>query len=84
MYAIRSYYVAPAADIDQGDLPFELARAISAPFIVAEEYGTRCTTVLTWNRGGEVSVMERRFDSGGRQSGESRFRFSASGSQAAA
>jgi uncharacterized protein with NRDE domain len=67
--------MAAAADVDQGDLPFELARAITAPFIVSEDYGTRCTTILTWNRGGDVSITERRFDAGGRQSGESRFSF---------
>ena len=43
--------VAPVAEIEQGDLSFELARAVTAPFIVTDQYGTRCTTVLTWNSG---------------------------------
>lgn len=67
--------VAPVAEIEQGDLSFELARAVTAPFIVTAEYGTRCTTVLTWTTDDTVSVTERRFDAEGRRCGESAFRF---------
>lgn len=66
---------APAVEIEQGDLPFDLARAVTAPFIVSRDYGTRCTTVLTWARGGAVSIVERRFDAAGEKTGESAFRF---------
>lgn len=66
---------APVAEVDDEHLPFELARAVSAPFIVAPDYGTRCTTILTWRNDGRVSVTERRFEPGGDKSGESSFRF---------
>lgn len=69
---------APVADIDNDELPFELARAVTAPFIVAPDYGTRCTTAVTWRTDGNVAVTERRFDAGGEQSGESTVRFAVS------
>ncbi len=37
----------------------EWERRLSAPFIVSEEYGTRCTTVLLIDREGQVRVEER-------------------------
>jgi len=73
---------ATVPDIEPGKLPFDLARALTAPFIVSKEYGTRCTTTLMWSQSGEVSLSERRFDDKGARSGESRFRFSAVESQA--
>jgi uncharacterized protein with NRDE domain len=66
---------APVPDVESGELPFAFARALTAPFIVAPEYGTRCSTVLLWSANGRISVSERRFDSGGTRSGDSRFRF---------
>jgi uncharacterized protein with NRDE domain len=68
---------AEAEDVEDGKLPFELARAMTAPFIVAPEYGTRCTTVLTWGYDDKVAVTERRFDAGGDVSGETTIRFKA-------
>lgn len=69
---------APVADVEDGNLPFELARAVTAPFIVAPDYGTRCTTAVTWRSNGNLAMTERRFDSDGRQSGETTFRFAVS------
>lgn len=66
---------APVAEIDDGELPFEMARAVSAPFIRTEGYGTRCTTALLVDYDGNALVAERRFDERGRKSGESEFRF---------
>ena len=51
----------------------ELARAVSAPFIVAPEYGTRCSTTVVWRETGKARFAERRFDAAGRPSGESAF-----------
>lgn len=68
---------ARVADIDAGDLPFEFARAVSAPFITTERYGTRCTSVLLWDYEDRISLAEMRFDSAGNPSGESRFSFTA-------
>lgn len=68
---------APVADVDAGELPFELARALTAPFIVTPDYGTRCTTVITWSHDGEIRVSEHRFEPDGKKSGESSFRVTA-------
>ena len=67
----------PAAvdDIAADDLPFEIARALSAPFIVAPEYGTRSSTTVLWGNDGVVEFSERRFDPSGKATGDSRFRF---------
>jgi uncharacterized protein with NRDE domain len=66
---------APVDAIDNEDLPFEVARAISAAFIVAPEYGTRSSSTLLWGRDDVIEFCERRFDSAGIATGESRFRF---------
>ncbi len=67
----------PAAvdQISNEDLPFETARAVTAPFIVAPEYGTRSTTTVLWGTDGVIEFCERRFDRSGKSTGESRFRF---------
>jgi uncharacterized protein with NRDE domain len=56
-------------------VPPELARAVSAPFIVTPEFGTRCSTVLSVATSGEVRIVERRYDSAGWPVGESHFEF---------
>jgi len=68
---------APSADGEAGDLPFKLARALTAPHIVSTDYGTRCSTVLTWSEQEKITLSERRFDAAGNSSGESRFSFAA-------
>lgn len=68
---------AAAADIESDNLPFELARAITAPFIRTAEYGTRCTSTLLWDYNENIALTEKRFDSSGTASGESRYSFSA-------
>jgi uncharacterized protein with NRDE domain len=67
--------LAPLADVEAGHLPFELARALTAPFIVSPAYGTRCSTALLWSSTGKVVLSERRFDAQGQSSGQSRFGF---------
>jgi uncharacterized protein with NRDE domain len=62
-------------EIAADDLPFEMARAISAPFIVAPEYGTRSSTVVLWGADDRIEFAERRFDPSGNTTGNSRFRF---------
>jgi len=66
---------AAVSEITNEELPFEIARAISAPFIVAPEYGTRSSTTLLWSRDDVIEFCERRFDADGEAMGESRFRF---------
>ena len=64
-----------ADEVEANDLSFTTAYALTAPFIVLPEYGTRCSTILTRDREGEVRFVERRFDEQGRTTGESGFSF---------
>lgn len=66
---------ASADEVETNGLSFSMAHALTAPFIVHPEYGTRCSTVLTVDDTGQVRFLERRFDPDGRQTGESRFNF---------
>jgi len=66
---------APAAEVEAGDTGQETARALSAPFIVLPSFGTRCSTVVTLDRGGRVRFTERRFGPDGRPLGDSRYSF---------
>lgn len=51
----------------------ELARKLSAPFVLDREYGTRCSSILTLDDEALV-LVERRFDAEGRVSGQSEHR----------
>jgi uncharacterized protein with NRDE domain len=64
---------APAESLQPGDLSPEWARKLSAPFVLDPEYGTRCSTILTADDAG-MALVERRFDSAGRVSGQSEHR----------
>lgn len=75
MRVMSDRQVASVDEVETGSLPFTLARAITAPFIVTPEYGTRCTTVLLQDHSGRISISERRFDSAGSTIGESRLGF---------
>lgn len=56
-------------------LPPDLERALSAPFVRHERYGTRCSTVVLAERDGRTVVHERRFDAAGAQTGATRIGF---------
>ncbi|HXW10422.1 MAG TPA: NRDE family protein [Steroidobacteraceae bacterium] len=56
-------------------LPPDWERALSAPFVVHDRYGTRCSTVLLVERHGGATTLERRFDASGIQTGASRWQF---------
>ncbi len=58
-------------------LPLERERLLSAPFIVSDSYGTRCSTLIALARDGEVHFAERSFDASGRITGEIEYRFCA-------
>jgi uncharacterized protein with NRDE domain len=72
----------PADEIEHGRLDFDTAHAITAPFIVLPDYGTRCTTVVLVDRNGRWRLFERRFDSSGQATGDSDFSFMAGSSKA--
>jgi uncharacterized protein with NRDE domain len=65
---------------DDDELPHtgvtrEWERMLSSPFIVAPNYGTRCSTIVLVGRDGAVRLVERSFDAHGRISGEVDQRF---------
>ncbi|HEY2818373.1 MAG TPA: NRDE family protein [Casimicrobiaceae bacterium] len=43
-------------------VPLEWERVLSAPFITGDNYGTRCSTVLTISRDGQARLVEQSFD----------------------
>jgi len=59
---------------DRG-LPPDLERALSAPFVRHDLYGTRCSTVVLVEHSGHTVILERRFDVAGTQSGAARIEF---------
>ena len=66
---------AASSEVDNSELPFELARALTAPFIVSDTYGTRCSTTLMISNDGKTDFCERRFDPQGVARGDSNFSF---------
>ncbi len=62
---------AALSDVPPSDLDAEFAHQLTAPFIVNERYGTRCTTVVRLQRDGQVALSERRFAPSGQDEGES-------------
>ena len=59
----------------QTGVPLEWERLLSAPFIVSERYGTRCSTVQLVGRDGEARFVERSFDASGATTGTVDVRF---------
>jgi uncharacterized protein with NRDE domain len=55
--------------------PPEMERAMSAPFVLHERYGTRCSTALLAGRDGRTVAAERRFDAAGNLTGATRLEF---------
>ena len=62
----------PAAaheELPQTGLSPEWEHALSSPFVVHRDYGTRCSTVLLLEPSGACSLIERRFDRTGSETG---------------
>jgi len=57
-------------------------RMLSAPFIVGEDYGTRCTTVLLLHRSGRVRMLEQSFVGGAADGPPADFSFVVAGASA--
>ncbi len=60
----------PVGDVSTNGLDFELAHALTAPFVAQPEYGTRASTIVMVSREGQVDVVERRFLADGSAQGE--------------
>ncbi len=65
----------PAHDVSTDGLEFRRAHALTAPFIVQPDYGTRSSTIVLRDSSGAIEVTERRFEPDGRLAGESRKSF---------
>jgi uncharacterized protein with NRDE domain len=67
--ALADRRMAPDADLPDTGLDRSRERLLSAPFIVDDAYGTRCSTVLVVSRTGHVYFAERSFGPGARRTG---------------
>ena len=61
---------APDALLPATGVTLAWERLLSAPFIVSDGYGTRCSTVLAIDREGQATFVERSFASDGTQASE--------------
>ncbi len=61
---------APDDELPTTGVPLERERLLSAPFIIGDDYGTRCATVLAVGRDRGVRFVERTFDRRGAVVGE--------------
>jgi uncharacterized protein with NRDE domain len=66
---------APDDALPATGVPLEWERLLSAPFIVSDDYGTRCSTVLAITHGGGARFVERTFDVRGNATGDVEFLF---------
>ena len=66
---------APDDALPATGLSLERERLLSAPFIISESYGTRCTTIITVDRGGAAHFVERTFDPQAVAVGTAEYRF---------
>jgi uncharacterized protein with NRDE domain len=73
--ALADRRVAPDAALPATGVSLEWERLLSAPFIVSDDYGTRCSTVLAVSRTGAARFVERSFDARGAATGEVSFAF---------
>ena len=72
---LRDTQRSPDEDLPATGVPLDRERLLSSPFIVSPEYGTRCTTVVTVSRNGDMRFVERSFDPAGDATGEVDYRF---------
>ncbi|AMN48210.1 hypothetical protein ACG33_14105 [Steroidobacter denitrificans] len=73
--ALADREMAPPDQLPSTGLPTDWERNVSSPFVLNERYGTRCSSVLLVERNSRTTLLERRFDSAGIQTGSSRFDF---------
>ena len=66
---------ARAADVDTRGLDFELAHALTAPFIVTPDYGTRSSTIVVLDDRDRMTVAERSYGADGHPQGKERAGF---------
>ncbi len=62
--------IVPDTHLPETGVPLAWERILSAVFVCSENYGTRASTLLTIDRGGRTTLIERSFDAAARASGE--------------
>jgi len=62
-------------DANPEHMSVEVATALTAPFIINDDYGTRSSTLLLWRRSGSFEFVEQRFNAAGQDIGQSHFSF---------
>ncbi|HKP66246.1 MAG TPA: NRDE family protein [Casimicrobiaceae bacterium] len=67
--------IAADAALPDTGISRERERLLSSPFIVSNDYGTRCSTVVAISRTGAVQFVERSFDPSGDVTSEVEFSF---------
>jgi uncharacterized protein with NRDE domain len=66
---------ADEASMPDTGLPADWERALSAPFVQTDQYGTRSSSILLLGMDGHTVMHERRFDSSGVETGRTRIAF---------
>lgn len=82
--ALAARTVAPDADLPDTGVGIPGERILSPPFIAAESYGTRASTVILVDRQGTVTILEREFGPMGRPAGDTGLTFTLEALDAAA
>jgi uncharacterized protein with NRDE domain len=67
----------PAPHDPSSGLTSDWEQRLSAPFVLHDDYGTRCTTVLLIGHDGDTWIGERRFDPRGAAVGQNEWRLNA-------
>ena len=67
--------MAADAALPETGISRERERLLSSPFIVSDDYGTRCSTIVAISREGTVQFIERSFDASGAVTGDVEFSF---------
>ena len=68
---VQDTSLASEDELHANGLPPEMARPLSAQFIVTPTYGTRCSTSLMLSEAGDLEIQEQRFDPTGALTGTS-------------
>ncbi|TDJ60856.1 MAG: hypothetical protein E2O36_06995, partial [Proteobacteria bacterium] len=73
--ALANEASAPDEDLPDTGVGLEFERRLSPIFITGDAYGTRCSTIVLFDDGGQVTFIERRFGPNKAFLGESSFKF---------
>jgi len=72
---LRDSEPAVDADLPRTGVSLELERMLSSAFVSGEEYGTRCSTIVTTDSGGKIDFSEWTWDPSGEPAGMTRYQF---------